>query len=656
MILPPIKISTHPLRFIFITFGIYISFLTHAQAPIEAYELDYNKAEEAFANKRYYTAAGLYQKAYKRMKTAEIRQQTLYKIAESYRRSNNFSMAIKWYEEVVNSKYPDPNVIYSYGQLMKNFERYEEAARQFYDYSFEMPADARGKLAQQSCKVAQQWKEHPEKFEIINLKDINSDASDYSPTLNKNELVWASARKESQGKELFEWTGQRYSDFYVSTNVNAAFSKPQSLPGAINTAFNEGVACFDSSGKTMYFTQCNSADGRGMGCKIYMSMNKGIGWELPTPLNFNSDSFNCGHPALSVDGKRIFFASDMPGGLGEKDIYYSDFNSANQTWGNPINLGSHVNTSEDDMFPSVDENGNVYFASKGRIGMGGLDIYKSVDSAGIYTEAQNLKYPINSGADDFSLTLIPNKYKTNSLDWAYFSSNRVDGKGDDDIYLARIKPYQVLVKASVIDRESKQGLIAQVQFTTLKKENNINITSSDKGECNTELKLGNLYTIKASRNGYFTSNEMIISTKDITKDTLIVLQLLLDPIPPPEYDFTLQGVYYDIDKANLRPESKTVLDSLVKILNNNPGLIIELASHTDSRAPADYNLDLSKRRAKSCVDYLVSKGISKSRLVPVGYGETKLVNDCADGVDCSEEEHQQNRRTTFRVLKNNTDK
>lgn len=640
------------MRYFILLICIGISQWLLAQDVIPIYQQELQKADEAFVNKRYYTAAGYYQKAYTRIKDAELKQNTLFKIAESYRRSNNFQLAIKWFEDVVNSKYPDPSVLYSYGQLLKNFERYEEASRQFYDYSFELPNDIKGKWAQQSCTIARVWKEHPEKFELINVKELNTEFSDYSPFTAGNQLIWASARKEAQGRETFEWTGQRYSDFFVSTRGNGTYSKAQALKGAVNTNYNDGTGWMDSTQTQLFFTQCNSADGRGTGCKIFVSYNHGNAWETPTPLPFNSDSFSCGHPALTENGKRLYFASDMPGGYGEKDIYYADYDAIHNQWSAPINAGPNVNTSEDDMFPTLDNAGNIYFSSKGWIGMGGFDIFKTRDSAGTFQQAQNVKYPINSGADDFNFSVMRSSERIHPLDYAFMSSNRAGGKGDDDIYIVRIKPYLFMVKGLVLERESKQALQASIQIQASKKEHSIQLNTNEKGQFIAELTLNEVYALVATKPNYFAGTAISINTLQITHDSTLELVIYLDAIPPPEYDFTLQGVYYDIDKADLRPESKTVLDSLVSILQNNPGLVIELASHTDSRAAADYNLDLSKRRAKSCVDYLVNKGISKSRLVAVGYGETKLVNDCADGVDCSEEEHQQNRRTTFRVLRN----
>ncbi|MFN4083775.1 MAG: OmpA family protein [Bacteroidia bacterium] len=623
-----------------------------AQEKPKPYQFDLDKANAAFLNKKYNTAAQFFQKVYPKVKNQEEKQQILFYIAESYRKSNNFKQAIKWYEEVLNARYPDPKVIYSYGLLLKNFERYDEAARAFYDYLFEVPDDKEAKREYQSCNIAAEWKNNPQKYNVVNVKDVNTEFSDYSPWLSGNTLYFTTSRKETLGKEIFEWTGQKYSDIFESSLNGNSFTKPEGIKGKINTPFNEGVACIDEQQTTMFYTQCNGIDGKGVSCKIYVSYKQNGEWTEGKPLPFNSDSFSCGHPVLNSNGNRLFFASDMPGGFGEKDIWYVSYNAAKDQFGTPINCGPNVNTTQDEMFPFTDENNKLFFASKGHIGMGGFDIYVSGDSANTFKKAVNLKYPINSGGDDFGyFGISSNKILPNGT-IAYITSNREGGIGDDDIYAISIKPFVFFVKGFVLERESMQPIAqASINATVINGKQVSSLKTSDKGTFSIELPLNEMIDLVASKNKFFTGSPIQVNTNNIKKDTTLNITIFLDPIPNEDIEITLEGIYYDLDKWDLRPQSKVVLDSLVKILNANPGIVIELASHTDSRASADYNLTLSKKRAQSCVDYLVQKGIEKKRLQPVGYGESKLINDCVDGVDCSEEEHQQNRRTTFRVLK-----
>jgi outer membrane protein OmpA-like peptidoglycan-associated protein/tetratricopeptide (TPR) repeat protein len=621
--------------------------------PQTALDYEILKAQQTYDMKKYNTAATLYQKLYPKVRSEEDKQKMLFMIAESYRKSNNFKKAVDWYEQLINAKYPDPKIIYSYGLLLKNFERYEDANRQFYDYLFEVPDDADAQREMAACQQAMLWKSNPKKFTVKNIDELNTPYSDYAPFYSAGKLIWSSSRPEAMGNEIFEWTGQKCSDLFESKFDNAIWSKPSNLKGAVNTNYNEGVAWIDATASAMYFTQCNGTDGRGVNCKIYASYFQNNAWTNPEVLPFSSDSFSVGHPAMTPDGKRMFFASDMPGGFGEKDIYYIPYNPLNNKWGKPVNLGAGVNTKEDDMFPYVDPQNNVYYSSKGFKGMGGLDIYKTQDSNGVFKVAENLQYPINSGGDDFGISFVPANERKDTMQTpiAYICSNRDGGKGDDDIYSISIKPFIFIVKGKIVDKEMNTPLAgAQAALNNDKGINIFTLKSGTNGDFTAELPLNQLLSLSANHPQYFKSADINITSNNITKDSTLEVTIYLDPIPAEDYEFTLKGIYYDLDKYDLRPEAQKVLDSLTIILKDNPNITIELASHTDSRAPEDYNLKLSQKRAESCVNYLVQHGIAKDRLSPVGYGETKLVNDCADGVDCTEDQHQENRRTTFRVL------
>ncbi len=641
-------------------FSCFFYFVVNAQIDVSPFQFEIDRAYQAFSGKKYNTAATLYRKIYTKEKDPERKQKILFMIAESYRLSNNLNQAMRWYHDLVNSKYPDPKVLFSYAQLLKNFEKYDEAAKQFFDYTFEIPEDEKGKIAQQSCATALEWKSNPLKFIINNVKEINTEFSDYSPFIvnssnadSKGKLIWTSCRRETQGTEIYEWTGQKYSDLFESDlKLNNTFGKISNIKGGINTNYNDGVAWMDSLGTTFYFTQCNNAERTGPKCKILVSYKQNNIWSAAQALSFNSDSFSCGHPALTSDGKKIFFASDMPGGFGEKDIYFSNYDEVKATWGTPVNLGANVNTDEDDMFPFVDENNVIYYSSANNFGMGGLDIYKTKDSSNTFKKSENLRYPINSGADDFGISFLPTWQRKENSSIGYFSSNRIDGKGDDDIYSISIKPFVFELKGLAINRENNLPLTsAIVTLTDNFGKKYINVKTNDKGEFATEIELNIVANLLASKEKYFSSTPINISTLDLKQDSILEVVLYLDPLPAREVDFTLNGILYDLDKFDLRTESKNVLDSVSILLKSNPTLVIEIGSHTDSRAPSEYNFTLSKKRAQVCVDYLLLKGIAKDRLVAIGYGETKLRNDCSDGLDCQEEEHQKNRRTTFRVLR-----
>ncbi|MCK6611106.1 MAG: OmpA family protein [Bacteroidia bacterium] len=633
---------------LFLVFAAIYNSLAQDKPRPWAFELE--RADMAYKAKKFNTAANLYQKVYPKVKDQDEKQLVLFKIADSYRKSNNFKQAIKWFEEVVNSKYPDPKVLFSYGQLLKNFERYDEAGRAFYDFLFEVPGDALAKDAMAGCSIASEWKANPQKFTITNLENLNSEYSDYSPFWVNDKLIFTSSRKESQGSGIFEWTGQKYSDLF---EVNLTGNDKPSPIKSLNTDFNEGVAWLDAEGRSAYFTQCNGIDGKGLNCKIYVSYFNDNKWTAPQALPFNSDSFSCGHPAFSPDGKTLFISSDRPGGLGEKDIWMVPFDPVKNNWGEPQNPGNAINSADDELFPWVDENNSLYFASKGHIGMGGLDIFKAEKAGNGFRPAENLKYPINSGADDFGLIMLPESKRKLQAPFAWFSSNREGGKGDDDLYSISIKPFVFLVKGQVKERESNQAMSGvQVEAMDENGKTILQTKTNDKGEFAGEIPLNTLASLSIKKNGFLSPAAVQLNSMGVQKDTTAILNFLLDAIPTQDIEITMQGIYYDVDKWDIRSDARPVLDSLSNVLKANPSLVIELASHTDSRAPAEYNLELSKKRAISCVNYLSQKGIPKDRMVPVGYGETKLVNDCSDDVDCSEEEHQMNRRTTVRVLRN----
>jgi outer membrane protein OmpA-like peptidoglycan-associated protein len=305
-----------------------------------------------------------------------------------------------------------------------------------------------------------------------------------------------------------------------------------------------------------------------------------------------------------------------------------------------------------DLFPFIGEEGTLYFASKGRLGMGGFDLFASRDTLNTFGQAENMGSPINSGGDDFGISFIPKSEKQNDAPFAYFSSNRMGGMGDDDIYSIADKPIIVLVKATVFDRETNKAIAgANLKLKNKAAKIIAEPNTNDKGLAVLEIPLNDLTNLSAIKEKYLSSATIEIDTRNIKQDTSIELRIPLDLVPSEDIELTMQGIYYDLDKWDVRPDARVILDSLAAILNNNTNLVIELASHTDSRAPAPYNLELSKKRAQSCVNYLLQKGIQKERLVAVGYGETKLVNDCSDEVDCTEEEHQQNRRTTVRIIR-----
>jgi outer membrane protein OmpA-like peptidoglycan-associated protein len=371
----------------------------------------------------------------------------------------------------------------------------------------------------------------------------------------------------------------------------------------------------------------------------------------PQPLNFSSDSFTCGHPSLSKDGQVMYFASDMPGGYGGKDLYFVTYSKRSKEWGDPVNLGPTINTAGDEVYPFIHEDGTLYFSSNGHIGLGGTDIYFSKGSATDWSTPLNMKSPINSGGDDFSLILSKDKES------GYFTSNREGGKGQDDIYRFYMTPLVFTLHGIVRDSKTKEIMVNTI-LTIINSNDSAKlvIKTDAAGYYKISLKPRTDYELFGAHEDYYDSKIEFQTTKGLEVSTDLEQDLLLEPF---DYStvFTLEGILYDLDKANIRPDAALVLDTMVYLLNKYPKIRIELGSHTDCRADSAHNQDLSQRRADSAVAYIVRSGIDPDRMIAKGYGEAKLVNDCGcEGTyitrNCTEAEHQLNRRTTFKLLDN----
>jgi peptidoglycan-associated lipoprotein len=391
----------------------------------------------------------------------------------------------------------------------------------------------------------------------------------------------------------------------------------------------------------------------------------GSSWVEPEKLKLFADTINVGHPSLSPDGKMLVVASDAANGFGGKDLYY--FLKTDTGWSAPYNLGTNINTKGDEVFPWLDEKGNLYYASNGLPGMGSLDIFRAVREKKGWKEPTNLEAPINSGADDFGY--IIEKYKPTSINdevlkAGYFSSNRAGGKGSDDIYsfserwvnyfvlngLVQEKSY---LQADNPDSELKgMKAIDKVMLVIKSDVDSITLVSNAAGIFTTPLKTETDYKLTAYKPGYFSNTGTFSTNGKRNQDSTYIYiptAIELNRIFP-QKEIVIPNIYYDYNKATLRDESKLVLDSILIFFSDNKDLAIEIGSHTDSRGSDSYNEKLSQARAQSVVDYLILKGVEQSRLTAKGYGETKLTNQCANGVECTEEEHQKNRRTTFRIL------
>lgn len=624
------------------------------------------KADKIYTAGRYADAAELYKKAYAKMKAKQDKGRAAYLTGECYAKMGNQKEAGNWYEKSVKAGYKDDGVLLKYADALKGQGKYDEAIAQYNAYKVENPSDPKGQEGASAAEMAQQWKDKPTKYTVQSVSALNTKYYDFAvgmSNLEKNTVYFSSSRMEAAGGSNDAWYGQKFFDLFKSSqDNNGKWSIPTPLPNPVNSSASEGAATFDAKGNVMYFTRCDELKGKDTKdskCKIYKSIYDGAKWSEPELLPFNSDEYVCGQPSLSADGNTLFFASDMPGGSGGKDIWMSKME--NGAWSTPSNLGSSVNTSGDEMFPYSAPNGKLYFSSNGHPGMGGLDLFSASNENGAWGSVTNLKSPMNSAGDDFGVFF-------NSTTTGYLTSSREGGQGADDIYSFVIPPANFSAFGKVYDTDTKEPIPGATVELFGSDGTSLSVKTQDAGTYRYELKPNVKYKISASFTGYLTqfrevSTEGLDESKDFEANFDFPLKSTAKPIALPE-------VFYDLDKATLRPESKEAMDGLIKVLDENPTITIKLTSHTDFRADDAYNLSLSKRRAKACYDYLVSKGVDKARLEQEGRGEKdakevenndqylpfkmgdKLTEAFINGLatdELKEKAHQYNRRTEFTV-------
>lgn len=653
-------------------------------------------ADTAYRTKQYDTAARLLTERYGNESNPLIRSTIANQIADCYRLSNQTNAAEIWYSKALEYT-EDPEVTFRYAEMMKSNGKYDAATKLFKEYSLQKPTErARASAQIQASKQALAWLKEPTPHRIRNMQAINSPQSDFAPVpYGTDQLVFSSARADALG-DTYGWTGEKHSDLFVAQRQkNNLYAGVKAFGDSINTDYNEGVASFSPDFKEVYFTACGSASERDDFCRIYHTRKNGDGkWLLPEPVElFVADTINVGQPCWAFGGTKLFFSADAPNGYGDKDLYVVT-KLQNGRWSEPQNLGAEINTDGYEGFPTVAPDGSLYFASSGLAGMGGLDIFRATYTDGKWRNPQNLRYPTNSAADDFGLVLEP-YLRPELIDSVeqigYFASTRVGGLGNDDIYQwvlpAATKADTPTVVQVVLQPPKQQPTVYMLQATILQKvlqnpddpnsapvgtqalpdaivqvlgldaESNISrrLVANAKGMVQLPIEANTDYRIMASAPTYF-SQTILTSTKGkngAPNDTVwLRTQLVLDKIYQTK-EIVLQNIYYDLDKYDIRPDAQPTLNQLAKLLKENPNIRIELASHTDARGSDKYNLNLSQQRAQAAVNYLVTQGIAADRMVARGYGETQLTNRCANGVDCTEEEHQQNRRTTFKVIAQN---
>lgn len=626
-------------------------------------------ADIAFEKGDYYDAAALYKKAFTKEKNKVKRAEIIYKVAESYRLTNDYKNQEVWYAKALKANYKEPACYMHYADALRMNGKYDEAIVQYTAFQKAKPEDPRGDEGIKSCEQAQKWKDKPTRYKVSNVAPVNTKYSDFGATISNKDhrhIIFTSARQESIGKGNDGGTGEKFQDlFEAAVDKKGKWSSPKPLLEPINSGANDGGATLDSKGQDMFFTRCDAEKNKIGACQIFYTKRKGQTWEEPKLIPLSGDSFTVAQPSLAPDEQTLYFVSDMPGGEGGKDIWLTRYDKKSKSWGTPVNCGPKINTELDEMFPYISGDSTLYFSSKGHIGMGGLDIFSSKYSNGTFADAENLKYPINTSYDDFAYIV-----DESTGDKGYLSSDRDGGKGSDDIYSWYLPPLVFTVSGRVFDFDTK----ANVEGASIELFDShgdaVSIKTDKTGTYKFDLKPETSYRLSATMPNYLNkyievSTVGLEQSKDFIGDFDFALRSTLRAIELPE-------VYYDLSKWDLRPESKKALDGLIQVLNDNPTIVIEIGSHTDSRPIPMTNDTLSFRRAASVVNFLIQHGIPAERLSAHGYGASMpraldkdmgsfkagdVLNDAfidkLANTKLKEEAHQLNRRTEFKVLRTN---
>lgn len=584
------------------------------------------------------------------------------KLGNAYYFNSEFEKAAKWYTELfaMNSDL-EPEYYYRYAQSLKSIGQDDKSNQMLEKFNEKSGNDSRAKLFSKNRNYLEEIKANSGRYKIEDA-GINSKYSDYGSSFHLNKLVFASARDTgSLGQRKHKWTNQYFTNLYeaelgdaMAPSTIAKFSK------SVNSKFNESTPVFTKDGKTMYFTRNNFLDGvkgkdvnRVTLIKIYKASLENDQWVKITELPFDSDLYSVAHPALSADEKTLYFASDMPGTIGQSDIFKVAIKD-DGSYGTPENLGNTINTEGKETFPFVTDENEIYFASDGHPGLGGLDIFTAkIEPNGSFDNVQNIGAEANSAKDDFAY-LIDTKSRK-----GFLTSNRDGGQGYDDIYKF-LETKKLICEQELfgIITDKETGIILPDTKLTLydSKFTPIGTTVSDKdGRYTFKVECKNNYNVRAEKTGYTTKEQNITISKENGK-TELNFALDKEGCKVAVGDdlgkcFGIKMIYFDLDKYNIRIEAAIDLEKILDVLNQNPTMTLDIRSHTDCRQTIKYNEILSDRRAKSTIDWLVKNGVEKSRLTGKGYGESQLVNDCGceptNKSNCTEEQHQANRRSEF---------
>jgi outer membrane protein OmpA-like peptidoglycan-associated protein/tetratricopeptide (TPR) repeat protein len=609
-----------------------------------------NNADKKYDGYAYINAIKTYEKvALKGYKSEDLFK----KLGNSYYFNSNFESAAKWYGQLfeMNSSV-ESEYYYRYAQSLKSVGETAKANKLMDEFSTKFKNDTRGKLYKENVNYLDQIKANSGRYNIEDA-GVNSPYSDYGSFVYNKKLYFASTRDTGNfSKRKHTWTDKYFTNLYVA-DIDSA--KVKRFKADLNSKFHETAPVFTKDGKTVYFTRNNYLNGkRGRNenkttlIKIYKATLENDKWTNIKALPFDSDNYITAHPALSPDEKTLYFSSDMPGTFGNSDVFKVSINS-DGTYGVPQNLGNTINTEGKETFPYITSENEIYFASDGYPGLGGLDVFVGkLEDNGTVSNIQNVGADINSPRDDFAYIIDPVSRR------GYFSSNKAGGKGDDDIYkFLETKKLECTQELSGVITDAETGkILPETKVTIYEGQTVKSIAIADAmGIYSFPVNCGKTYNVRAEKTDYTTKEVSITIAKTSGKTDLpIALDKAICKVTIGDdlgKCFGIKMIYFDLDKSNIRTEAALDLEKILDVLNDNPTMKLDIRSHTDSRQTFKYNEALSDRRAQSTIKWLIKNGVKSDRLTGKGYGETQLVNECADDVKCTEQQHQANRRSEF---------
>lgn len=629
--------------------------------------------EVAFERKQYAVAADLLEIEFNKANDIEKKARIAYLLGETYSVLGKSTAAGKWYNIARANGYGEQS-IFKLALSLKQQQEYEKAIAVLQELEKNTSDPLRVSSELFECKLGIEWLSEVHKNPYtVEPVSFNSAKLEYGAfPFSDHQILFSSDRSTLNGGEIYNWTGNAFSDLYMYNTIS---EEVEAIDLQINSSDNEGAACFSENREYIYFTRCTSREGDAF-CKILESHRKGRNWSEPKILEFVRDGFNYGHPFLASPGNILFFAADLPDSYGGTDLYYSIY--LNDEWGEPINLGPKINTLGDEKFPFYLD-GILYFASDGHPGMGGLDIFKSEGSpARGWGNVINMEAPLNSGSDDFGYIIDPYFPENDSIAFSGFLTSSRINNNQDDIYrfnfrkiasqtdsidnVPVIDSLRIMLFVDINQRYYPGGdplnetafidLLPDAEiFIMLSGDTLISGSGGNKGKFSTMLQQDTNYLIKAQKEGYLSSSLLIsthIPDQERGSNVALRAELILDKIYTNK-EVIIPNIFYDFDQWAIREDAKPSLDLIADMLKDNPDISIVLGSHTDCRGTEAYNEELSSKRAQSAVEYLIEKGISPLRLSFAGYGKSRLANDCACE-ECTEEQHQENRRTTFTII------